>query len=497
MAHSINLCAGSADPSVYENTEAVILFLCQECVEYIHSLSLPEAVLEFVDYEKKRQGYRFTETGVITSALIKNKQGFIRIILAGIGAGKACTPNHMRTAAGNAVRELSGNRIHHAVAAGPVLQNPKRSHYLKALAEGLLLGNYSFEKYKTKSKTDSSCKVTILSAVENSGSVLREAEIICKAVCHARDLANEPGNAIYPGTLAESAVKTAKESGLESEVLSAGELKSLGMNAMLAVGSGSSHEPKLVTLKYANGGNRPFVAFVGKGITFDSGGISIKPGDGMGEMKDDMTGAAAVLGAMEAIAALGLKVNVTGIMACAENMPSGTAQRPGDIVTAASGKTIEVVNTDAEGRMVLADAVWYACRKGASTVIDIATLTGAVIIALGEHTSGIISNDGRLAEAIRKAGHRAGEEWWQLPIPEEAEKMIESSCADVKNSAGRPAGTITGGVFIGSFVDKGIPWAHLDIGGTSTAKKTEGHIPEGCTAFGTATLIEYARSMEA
>ena len=267
------------------------------------------------------------------------------------------------------------------------------------------------------------------------------------------------------------------------------------MGAILAVGQGSTHEPKMAVLKYANGQDKPYVAFVGKGITFDSGGISIKPSEGMGVMKDDMTGAAAVLGAMQAIAVLQLPVNVIGIMACAENMPSGSAQRPGDIIKAGSGKTIEVDNTDAEGRLVLADAVWYACRKGAAKVIDIATLTGAVSIALGEHTSGIISNDNTLAEEIKNAGRRVGEAWWQLPIVEEAEDMLKSTCADIKNSAGRPAGTITGGVFIGQFVDKGTSWAHLDIGGTSTAKKTEGHLPEGCTAFGTATLIELARSL--
>ena len=314
--------------------------------------------------------------------------------------------------------------------------------------------------------------VTIVSGIANGEEILKEASVICKAICHARDLANEPGNVINPETLAEEAVETAEKHNLETEVLTVKEMQKLGMGAILAVGEGSVHEPRMVVLKYANGGDKPFTAFVGKGITFDSGGISIKPSDGMGELK--------------------LPVNVIGIMACAENMPSGSAQRPGDIVKAASGTTIEVVNTDAEGRMVLADAVWYACRQGAAKVIDIATLTGAVIIALGEHTSGIVSNSDELAETIKKAGHRAGEEWWQLPIVEEAEEMIKSSCADVKNSAGRPAGTITGGAFIGRFVDKGIPWAHLDIGGTSTAKKTEGHIPEGCTAFGTATLIELA-----
>jgi leucyl aminopeptidase len=518
MAQLITVKGAKENIECYEKAEAVVLFLCKECADHIHMLSLPEEFYDAVAWQIKTQGYGFTDTGNITSALLKNKAGFTRIIFAGIGAGKACTPNHLRIAAGNAARELKKNKIREAVAAAPLLTNPKRGHYLKALAEGLLLGSYTFDKYKSKKKNGETAgqernetindgvpgetpdskentSVTVFSAIEKAGAIIDEAEVTCDAICHARDLANEPGNVIYPETLAAEALQVAKEYGLEAEVLDVKEMQALGMGAILAVGTGSIREPRMITLKYANGGDKPFIAFVGKGITFDSGGISIKPSDGMGEMKDDMTGAAAVLGAMQAIAALKLPVNILGVMACAENMPSGSAQRPGDIIRAASGKTIEVDNTDAEGRLVLADAVWYACRKGAEQVVDIATLTGAVIIALGEHTSGIVSNNDALAEEIKKAGHRVGEGWWQLPIVEEAEEMLRSSCADIKNSAGRPAGTITGGVFIGQFVDQGILWAHLDIGGTSTAKKPEGYLPEGCTAFGTATLIEYARTL--
>ena len=492
MAQLITVKSAKENIECYEKAESVVLFLCRECADHIHMLSLPEEFYDAVAWQIKTQGYGFTDTGNITSVLLKTKAGFTRILFAGIGAGKACTPNHLRVAAGNAARELKKNKIREAVAAAPLLTNPKRGHYLKALAEGLLLGSYAFDKYKNKKvnggaavleinntenagvsgitpDSGENTSVTVFSAIENEGAIISEAEVVCNAICRARDLANEPGNVIYPETLAEEALQVAEEYNLEAEVLGVKEMQVLGLGAILAVGAGSVREPRMITLKYANGGDKPFVAFVGKGITFDSGGISIKPSDGMGEMKDDMTGAAAVLGAMQAIAALKLPVNILGVMACAENMPSGSAQRPGDIIRAASGKTIEVDNTDAEGRLVLADAVWYACRKGAAQVVDIATLTGAVIIALGEHTSGIVSNT--------------------------AEEMLRSSCADIKNSAGRPAGTITGGVFIGQFVDPGIPWAHLDIGGTSTAKKAEGHLPEGCTAFGTATLIEYARTL--
>ena len=232
---------------------------------------------------------------------------------------------------------------------------------------------------------------------------------------------------------------------------------------------------------------------VGKGITFDSGGISIKPEAGMGEMKDDMAGAAAVLGAIRAIAEMKLPCNVIAIAACAENMPSGTATRPGDIIKAANGKTIEVVSTDAEGRMVLADAVWYACRQGASKVIDIATLTGAVIIALGNETAAIVSNNDNLCEEIISAGKTAGENYWRLPSLPECKEAIKSDIADLLNSAGRPGGVITGGLFIGEFLDENIPWAHIDIGGTSTAQKTNGYLVKGATGIGVATLVQLVK----
>ena len=495
MAQLITIRSGKEKPERYEKAEAVVLFLCRECADHIHALALPEAFYNAVAYQIKTQGYGFTDKGSITSMLLKTKTGFTRVIFAGVGAGKECTPNNLRMAAGNTVRELQKCKVRQAIAAAPLLTNPKRGHYLKALAEGLWLGSYRFDKYKSEADNTEKLTVTVFNVIPNAAGIIKEAAAICSAICHARDLASEPGNVMNPETLAEEAVLTAKKYNMEAEVLAAGEMQKLGMGAILAVGQGSVHGPKMVVLKYSNGQDKPFTAFVGKGITFDSGGISIKPAGGMGEMKDDMTGAAAVLGAMQAIAELQLPVNVIGVMACAENMPSGSAQRPGDIIKAGSGKTVEVDNTDAEGRLVLADAVWYACRRGAAKVIDIATLTGAVSIALGEHTSGIIASDDTLAEEIKTAGRRVGENWWQLPIVEEAEDMLKSSCADIKNNAGRPAGTITGGVFIGQFVDKGIPWAHLDIGGTSTAKKTAGHLPEGCTAFGTATLIEYARTL--
>ena len=309
------------------------------------------------------------------------------------------------------------------------------------------------------------------------------------------NLVNRPGNWVNPVVMAEEAQKVAEAYNLEIEVLDEKAMAAKGMNAILAVGQGSKNPPRMITLKYNGAGDAPYTAFVGKGITFDSGGISIKPGENMGEMKDDMSGAGAVLGAMQAIAQMKLPCNIIAILSCAENMPGGNAQRPGDVVKAANGKTIEVVNTDAEGRMVLADAVWYACEQGAVRVIDIATLTGAVIIALGNETSGIIANNDELAEAIKAAGKKAGECYWQLPSLPECKEAIKSDVADLLNSAGRAGGCITGGLFVGEFVKEGVEWAHIDIGGTSTATKTSGFKVKGGTGFGTMTLIKYAGTL--
>ncbi len=495
MEEFISLGSVAPKASLYEGAEAVALLLCRECVPELAGTGLPKDLQAAVLYAVDKD-VTVTDKGKVTELVLPRGDRFVRLVLAGAGKGRECTPTNLRRAAGNAVRILVRHGVTNAIVAGPVLLHPARNHYLKAVVEGLLLGSYRFDKYKSDKKTPNPLSISIVNGVDGALGALSQGMITAYAIGHARDLANEPGNVINPEVLAEEAEEVAEKYGLDVEVLTEREMAQKGMNAILAVGAGSIHPPRLVTLTYRGAGDAPFLAFVGKGITFDSGGISLKPGVGMGEMKDDMSGAAAVLGAMQAIASLQMKVNVLGILACAENMPSGSAQRPGDIVTAANGKTIEVVNTDAEGRMVLADAVWYAGEKGATEVVDIATLTGAVIIALGEDISGIVANDDNLAMAVKLAGHRAGEEWWQLPLLENADELLASSCADYKNSAGRPAGTITGGAFIGHFVKPGLPWAHLDIGGTSTAKKTHGHLVEGCTAFGTATLIEYAKSRQ-
>lgn len=491
MLNGFQCQATAVNGAAYDEADSIVIFLCKECVPGLGRLQLPKAVERAVS--AYLQAYDdVCEAEALHTLVLSGDKGLLTVLLAGCGAGKECKPNVFRRAAGAAARALHKAKATKAVLAAPILLNPQRGAYLEAIAEGLYLGAYTFDIFKSKAKHAPSCQVRVMSAVSGADALLSKACISAEAVCYTRDLVNNPGNLLVPQSLAEEALQLAKELPLEVEILDAMMLAVKDMNAILAVGQGSVHKPCLVALKYQGAGDAPFTAFVGKGITFDSGGISIKPDDNMGEMKDDMSGAGAVLGAMKAVAALRLPCNVIGILACAENMPSGNAQRPGDIVRAANGKTIEVVSTDAEGRMVLADAVWYACQLGAKRVVDIASLTGAVIIALGKETSGIIANDDALAEQIKLAGKFAGENYWQLPSLPECREALKSDVADLLNSAGRAGGCITGGLFIEEFVDKGIPWAHIDIGGTSTAEKTAGHKLKGGTGFGTLTLIKLA-----
>ena len=480
----------------WTKSQAVLLFLTREELREAGKLAYPDEVKQMLAYVAGLHEEAAASSRVLSFPL--QIQGrMLQMVLAGLGPSAALTGQIMQDAAGEAVRELaelSQDRLPVLVLA-PILDKSETAPLLTAMTEGLILGSYTFNVYKSAALHKLTLEAAIFTRLPQADKLIKEAVITARAVNFTRDLCNEPGNKLTPAILAEKAAQVAKTAGLELEILTEEEMTRKNMQAILAVGQGSVHGPRMITLRYHGGADKPYLALVGKGITFDSGGLSLKPDDNMGEMKDDMSGAGAVLGAMQAIAALKLNCNVMGIMACAENMPSGSAQRPGDVVRAASGQTIEVVSTDAEGRMVLADAVWYAGEKGAAQIVDIATLTGAVIIALGKTTSAIISNDDKLAARIKESGSKAGESWWQLPALPECREAIKSDVADLKNSAGRPGGCITGGLFIGSFVKEHLAWAHLDIGGTSTTTETKGKLVKGCTGFGTATLIALARSL--
>ncbi len=378
-----------------------------------------------------------------------------------------------------------------------------------ALALGARLRSYRFDKYKTKLKAASKPSLKTLKVMCSGFNQAREAfnvsDKVADGVFLTRDLVTEPPNILYPETLAQQAKILAKL-GIKVEVLGVSQMRRLGMGALLGVAQGSEREPKLVVMQW-NGASKPApksgpgkpagkrksaspIAFIGKGVTFDTGGISLKPSNGMEEMKYDMGGSAVVIGLMKALAGRKAKVNAVGVVGLVENMPSGKAQRPSDIVTSMSGQTIEVLNTDAEGRLVLADALWYTKERFKPRfMIDLATLTGAIVIALGSEHAGLFSNDDELSGRITEAGKQIGEKVWRLPMGKAYDKMIQSQAADVQNisSGGRGAGSITAAQFLKRFVDDS-PWAHIDIAGVAWGKQDSNVAPKGGTGFGVRLL---------
>lgn len=418
---------------------------------------------------------RFTGgAGQVAEVLAPSGLDVGRVVVIGLGPLDKVDGAGVERWAGQAVRRLltSGvTKLHlqsEALPGVPVAEVAARS------GVGARLAAYRFDKYRTKLKPDQKPSLTEVQIVlDGAAAAVARYEgmaAVVDGVLLARDLVNEPPNVLFPASFAER-LKGLEALGVEVTVLGEQEMSALGMHALLGVGQGSVRESQLVAMTWRgarNAGAQP-VALVGKGVTFDTGGISLKPGAGMDEMKGDMGGAAAVAGAMHAIAARKAKANVVGIVALVENMPDGNAQRPGDIVSTMSGQTIEILNTDAEGRLILADAVWYAQEKhNPSAIIDLATLTGAIIVALGHDHAGLFSNDDDLAAAILTAGLNEGEPLWRLPITASYDKLIDTPNADMKNIAGKPiAGSIVGAQFIKRFIKDGLPWAHLDIAGVA------------------------------
>ncbi|MHC1718785.1 MAG: leucyl aminopeptidase [Acidaminococcaceae bacterium] len=481
-----NFLAVKATQCIEEN-DVITLLLTKEDIANKET-PYSDLIKKLADKDRK-----MFDSGNTCSIILDAASGLKKIIITGLGGADKLKPDVLRKAAGEAARAVMKAGGQKSLVFSPATVSNNDHMYLRAMLEGLILGSYEFNECKSVVTNKFDGLVQVYSKDPQVNDIIAEANILCESIVWTRNLVNRPGNIVQPQNIADEALLMSDKLGLACEILDADAMKEKGMGALLAVGKGSDAEPKLITLKYQGADDSEWIALVGKGITFDSGGISIKPEAGMGEMKDDMAGAAAVLGAIKAIAKMKLPCNVIAIAACAENMPSGTATRPGDIIKAANGKTIEVVSTDAEGRMVLADAVWYACRQGASKVIDIATLTGAVIIALGNETAAIVSNNDNLCEDIISAGKISGENYWRLPSLPELKEAIKSDIADLLNSAGRPGGVITGGLFIGEFVDENIPWAHIDIGGTSTAQKTSGYLVKGATGIGVATLVQLVK----
>ena len=418
-----------------------------------------------------------------------------RILLIGLGKADSLDAATLLAIGGRIAAALNGAGEHAGSVAVDEIAGARigTGEMAAYLAQGARLRAYRFDKYRTREKPEQKQTLKRLTFMLEDHGAAKKAfdplEKIAEGVTLTRDLVSEPANVIYPETLAERAKKLA-DLGVQVEVLGEKQMKKLGMGALLGVGQGSAQESQLVIMQWRGASDakqRP-IAFVGKGITFDTGGISIKPAQGMEDMKWDMAGAGTVIGLMHALAARKAKVNVVGIVAAAENMPSGTAQRPGDIVTSLSGQTIEVINTDAEGRLVLADALWY-CQEQfkPQAVVDLATLTGAVIVALGNVYGGLFSNNDTLAERLAAAGKATGELLWRLPLADAYDKQINSDAADMKNVGGRNGGSITAAQFLQRFI-KDTPWAHLDIAGMAWSDKDAPTVPKGATAFGVRLL---------
>lgn len=424
-----------------------------------------------------------------------------KFILLGLGKPDKLTCDSLRKAFFNAGKELMKFKVKDVHLQIPEFEGIDYSDAVSAIAEGLVQSKYSFEKYLSEKKTVSSIEDIYLEVLEErekeSKDAIEEIEILMEGVFLARDLVNEPAMHMTPSKLANSAKIELEELGVDVKVYGRDEIENLGMEAFLAVSRGSSNEPKLIVMNYNGDPNSDSkLALVGKGLTYDSGGYSIKPSDGMVTMHSDMAGSAAVIGALKAIATAKLKKNIIGVVAACENMISGVSYKPGDIIGSMSGKTIEVLNTDAEGRLTLADALWYSVDVAkADQVIDIATLTGACVVALGDVNTGAITNDDSLMDALKDAAKDAGEPVWELPTNDEYKELIKGDFADIKNVGGRGAGAITAGLFLKEFVDE-TPWVHLDIAGTSYLSSSRGYLPKGATGVPVKTLYYLAKNFE-
>ena len=421
-----------------------------------------------------------------------------RILLVGVGELGEVTPEKVRRGAGAAAQALVAARV--CSAASVLHRIAPVAGLLEASLEGVSLGSYRYDCYKTKDRQEVLLQeMTALCAGSDEAKrfapVAAAVETVCHAVRMSRDLVSAPGNLATPAYLAEKAREIAQRGGMACTILDVPELARLGMGALLAVGQGSQHPPVLAVLEYKgiDDGSNP-VVLVGKGITFDTGGISLKPGANMELMKHDMAGAAAVLGTLQAAAALRLQVNLVGLVPLAENMPDGEAYKPGDVVNTLSGQTVEINNTDAEGRLILCDALQYAHRFQPAAVIDLATLTGACVVALGHNATGAMGNDGELLAALRQAGEATGERLWELPLWEEYGDLMKSDIADLKNAGGPSAGTISAGWFLKQFVGTN-KWVHLDIAGTAWEDKGRHYLPKGATGVGVRLLVKYLQDI--
>ncbi len=417
-----------------------------------------------------------------------------RLLLVGVGPADEYKTANVSIMAGTAVRSLRSKNAKSVAVVTRSSGNTEASG--SAAVQGAYISIFDPDKYRTVEKEQKKVERVVFVLDGDIGEAKKGVEvgkIIGESINFTRDLANEPGAYMTPSDMAERAREIANEFGLNIDVLDEARMEQEGMGSLLSVSHGSDQPAKLIILKYTpanyDESNKELLTFVGKGVTFDSGGISLKPGENMELMKYDMTGGATVMGAMRAIAQLKPPIPVLGVAPCTENLPSGKATKPGDVVRAMTGKTIEIINTDAEGRLILADAIAYAKKLGATRIIDMATLTGAVSIALGDVNAAVLGTDQTLIDDIISAGHEVGEKFWQLPLDKEYSKQIKSDIADIKNVGGRKAGTITAAAFLKEFAD-GVAWAHLDIAGTAWGDDGKPWRAKGPTGIALRTLLK-------
>jgi leucyl aminopeptidase len=461
----------------------------------------------FEDAKEERFGAReLAEAGEtagkpLEMTLLHNVPGVAakRVLLAGAGKVEKFDPAEMRKLAGAAVRFLKTKGVKNIALA---LEVPRAgAPFAVAAVEGAILGDFEPDRYKTKEEdkksVDSFTVVAPAGEAELNAAVDR-GRLMAEAQNYTRTLVNEPANRLGPSKMAEAARALAAEYGLECDVLDEPRMRELGMGALLGVAQGSAEPPALIVVGYkpAHSGSKDHLALVGKGVTFDSGGISIKPSDGMEKMKYDMAGGAAMLGAMRAIAQLKPSVPVTAFIPCVENMPGSRAQRPGDIVTAMSGKTVEVINTDAEGRLILADALAYARKQGCTHLVDAATLTGAIVVALGHLNVGLFANDDAMRDRVLAAAKSTGERMWAMPLEDDYKDYLKSAFADISNVGGRWGGAITAAMFLKEFAEE-TPWVHLDIAGTAWLDDSKPYLAKGPTGVPVRTLAQLAMDWKA
>ena len=477
------------------DVDALIVGITDEGKKHVEGPpALPDAVR--VSLEKSLEALGATgKLGEITripgTGLVKARM----IVAVGLGDARILDYEKVRRTAGAALRSLAG-----VTSVGIVVTSPDGPR-IEAVAEGALLGNYAFHAFRSASAASQPAPVQKIVITgdpkdKNQSAALARAEVIATAVNYARDLVNTPPSALPPEEIAQQAIESARKLPVRVEVWDEEALARDEFGGILAVGQGSANPPRLIRLEYAPKGAKRSIALIGKGVTFDSGGLSLKPPKAMETMKCDMSGAAAVIAAVRAIAQLKLKVKVIGWIPTVENMPGGHAQRPGDVITIYGGRTVEVLNTDAEGRLILADALVAASEEEPNLIIDAATLTGAQTIALGDRTSGIMANDDDLRAAIYDTATRAGETMWHMPIPEESRGTLDSSIADIKNIGDGKGGMLSAAAFLREFVPQGQPWAHLDIAGPAFNDGGPfGYTPKGGTGAAVRTFIQAAEDV--